>query len=86
MDAESQAQIRQIVTEATQALRHEIQEGLAETKRHTGVLVEDLHHKLDLMIEGQQVLHQQVQDVRSEIEHESQETRALLRLSYQQLH
>lgn len=86
MDAESQAQIRQIVTEASQALRQEIHEGLAETKRHTGVLVEDLHHKLSLVIEGQQGLQQQIQDVHSEIQHESQETRALLRLSYQQLH
>lgn len=86
MDAESLAQIREIVTGATQALRQEFQDGLAETKRHTGILVEDLHHKLDLVVEGQQFLRQQVQDVHSEIEHESQETRALLRLSYQQLH
>jgi hypothetical protein len=70
----------------TQTLRQEIHEGLAETNRHTGVLIKDLHHKLDLVIEGQQFLRHQVQDVRSEVEHESQETRALLRLSYQQLH
>jgi hypothetical protein len=78
VDAESLGQIRQIVTETAQVLRQEIQEGLAattqtlrqeiheglaETKRHTGVLIEDLHHKLDLVIEGQQFLRQQVQDV-----------------------
>jgi uncharacterized protein YlxP (DUF503 family) len=85
MDAESLAQIREIVGEATQSLRHEFQTSLAEAQRHTGVLIEQLHHKLDLVIEGQQFLRQQAQDIRSEIEHESQETRALLRLSYQQL-
>jgi hypothetical protein len=71
VDAESQAQIRQIVGEATQTLRQEFQAGLTETKRHTGVLVEDLHHKLNLVIEGQQGLHQRIQDVRSEIQQES---------------
>lgn len=107
MDQESLVQIRQIVTEATQGLRQEMQGGLTElreeivasagglrqeivssadeVKRHTGVLLEDLQHKFVLVIEGQQGVRQQIQDVRLEVEHESQETRALLRVSYQEL-
>ncbi len=86
MDTESLAQIRQIINESSHVLREEIQENLAETRRHTGVLVEDLHHKLDLVVEGQQFIRQQIQDVHSELGRESQETRALLQLSYKQRH
>ncbi len=108
MDQESLAQIRQIVTDATQGLRQDMQGGLTElreemvasagglrqeivasadeAKRHTGVLFEDLQHKFELVIEGQQGVRQQIQGVRLEVEHESQETRALLRVSYQELH
>jgi len=56
MDNESLAQIRQIIDESSQVFREEIQENLAETRRHSGVLVEDLHHKLDLVVEGQQFI------------------------------
>jgi hypothetical protein len=97
MDQESLAQIKQIVTEATEAvegrlrqeihqtggqLRQEIQqtEGrlrgeIEDVKRHTGVLVE-----------GQQAAREYMEDFRSEMQSETKETRALLRLSYQQLH
>ncbi len=70
--AESLSQIRQIRNESSQELREENQ----ETRRHTGVLVEDLHHKLDLVVEGHQFIRQQIQDIRSELKLESQETRA----------
>jgi hypothetical protein len=49
------------------------------------VLIEDLQHKLDLVLESQQGIGRHVEDVRSELVRESEETRALLRLSYQQL-
>lgn len=108
MDQESLAQIKQIVTEATEAvegrLRQEIQqtegrlhqeiqqtEGrllgeIEEGKRHTGVLVEHLEHKISLLVEGQQAVRHYMEDFRSEMQSETKETRALLRLSYQQLH
>lgn len=86
MDTESLAQIRQIINESSKELRKDIQENLADMRRQTGVLIEDLHHKLDLMVEGQQFIRQQIQDVHSELERESQETRALFQLSYKQLH
>jgi hypothetical protein len=81
VDTDSLAQIRQIVTEASQGLREDI----ADAKRHSGILVEDLHHKLDLVIEGQQFQRQQLVDIRSEIHQESRDTRAMLQLSYHQL-
>ncbi|CAE6732959.1 MULTISPECIES: hypothetical protein [Nitrospira] len=103
MDTDSLAQIRQIVTEASQGLREEmgglrtelrqemaamtatLREDIADAKRHSGILVEDLHHKLDLVIEGQQFQRQQLVDIRSEIHLESRDTRAMLQLSYHQL-
>ena len=101
MDAESLSQVEHIVTTAITAavtglrqelvtavidLRREITDSREEMKRHSGVLYEDLHHKLDFVVEGMQFFRQSFVDVRAEIAHESQETRALLRLSYQQLH
>jgi len=86
MDTELVAQIRQIVSESSQELRGEIQGSIEATRRHTGVLVEDLQHKLDLVVEGQEFIRQQVRNVHTDLERESQETRALLKISYQQLH
>ena len=108
MDAESLAQVQQIVTTAVTGLRQEFAAGFAvlrqeiattaadlrqemrasaeEVKRHTGVLFEDTQHKLELVVEGMQFFRQSVVDVRAEIAHESRETRALLKLSYEQLH
>lgn len=100
MDQESLAQIQQIVTTATDSLRQEYHHGMAgvearlrseiaekteEVKRHSGVLHEDILHKLDLVVEGQQFLRQQIVDVDAKLDRESRETRALLQLSYQQL-
>jgi uncharacterized protein YjbJ (UPF0337 family) len=130
MDQESLAQIKQVVTEATEAvearLRGEIQqtegrlredirttevvlrgelqqtegrlrgeieqtEGrlrgeIDDVKRHTGVLFEHLDHKIVLLAEGYESLHGKLEDFRSEMRQESQETRALIRSSYQALH
>ena len=77
MDQESLAQIKQIVTGATEVLegrlRQEIQqtEGrlrgeIEDVKRHTGVLVENLEHKISLLVEGQQAARQYMEDFRSE--------------------
>ncbi|RMH04822.1 MAG: hypothetical protein D6704_10380 [Nitrospirae bacterium] len=79
-------EFHQDLTAATQALRQEFQEGIEEAKRHASVLFESVQHKLDLVIEGQQSLREQIDEIRSGMERESQETRALVRLSYQQLH
>jgi hypothetical protein len=86
MDQESLAQIKQIIIEATEAAEGRLREEIETAKRHTGVLVEHLEHKISLLAEGQQTLRQYVEDFRSETQNETAETRALLRLSYQQLH
>ncbi len=86
MDTESLAQIRQIVTAATEAVEVRLREQIEGVQRQTGVLIEDLDHKLTLIVESQQSLREHIQDIRSEVRGESEETRALLRLSYQQLH
>lgn len=86
MDTESLAQIRHIVAEATGAVEGRLRDRIDEAQRHAGVLIEDLQHKFELVIEGQQALQQSLGSMRAEVHQESQETRALLRLSYQQLH
>lgn len=80
MDAESLAQVQQIVTVA-------VENSAAEIKRHTGVLIEDLHHKLDLVVEGIQmhIEHRHAEE-RAHTDDQFRETRALIQLSYQQLH
>ncbi len=51
MDQESLAQIQQLIVAATDTLRGE----LADSKRHAGVLVEELRHELQLVAEGFQL-------------------------------
>lgn len=78
-------------------LREEIQqtEGrlrseLDDVKRHAGVLAEHLEHKIELLAEGHESLHQRIENVRaglqSDIRQESQDTRALLRSTYHEPH
>ena len=66
---------------------NEVHEQIEEVKRHSGVLVEGLRHELHLVAEGL-TMHIQVQHVQEREYHERQhqETRALLHLSYEQLH
>ena len=65
----------------------DVNERLEEVKRHSGVLVEGLRHELHLVAEGL-AMHIQVQHVQEREYHDRQhqETRALLHLSYEQLH
>jgi hypothetical protein len=69
-------------TEALAAsLREELNEKTEETKRHSGVLYEDLGRKLDLLVEGQQALQQKIGLLETKMEHEFLEMRALFQLS-----
>ena len=65
----------------------DVNDRIEEAKRHSGVLVEGLRHEIHLVAEGL-TMHIQVQHVQEREYHERQhqETRALLRLSYEQLH
>lgn len=67
------------------SLRQELSEKTEEMKRHSGVLHEDLGHKLDLVVEGRQALHQKIERLETKMEHEFLEMRALIQLSYRQL-
>ena len=100
MDEQMLEQIQQMITTATVSLRREIvgdlrqemigmkgelREDIADGKRYAGILAEDLQHKLELVIEGQQFLGQQITDVRSDMDSQTRETRVLLQLSYRDL-
>ena len=56
-----------------------------DVKRHSGVLYEDLQHKLELVIEGQQFLRQDIGNVRSDIDTQTRETRTMIGAVYTQL-
>ena len=82
MDQESLAQIQQIVNATTATIRQDI----ADTKRHTGVLVEGLRHELQAVAEGFQMhLDQRHAEDRAYLDEQFCETRALIQLSYSQL-
>ena len=82
MDQESLAQIQQIVGAAAEALRADI----ADAKRHTGVLTEELRHELQLVAEGFQMhLDRRHADDRAYLDEQFKETRALIQLSYGQI-
>jgi len=81
MDNEMLEQIQQMLTAATNDLRQEI----VEAKRYSGILAEDLHHKLDLVIEGQQFLWQDIGNVRSDMDTQARETRTLIGTAYRDL-
>jgi len=92
MDEQMLEQIQQMITTATLSLRQEmvamkteLREDIADGKRYAGILAEDLQHKLELVIEGQQFHRQQITDVRSDMDSQTRETRVLLQLSYRDL-
>ncbi len=94
MDAESFAQIEQIVSTAiskeTATLRQEIEvklnERFEESERHSGVLFEEMGRRLALVVEGFDGLREGQTVLRQMIEHESLELQSLMKLSYRQLH
>ena len=83
------ASLRHELAETSQALgaslRQELGDKIEEVKRHSGVLYEDLGHRLDLIVEGHQGLQELIRNLDAKIEHEWLETRALIQLSYRQL-
>jgi hypothetical protein len=82
MDQESLAQIREIVSAATESVRTEI----ADSRRHIGVLTEELRHELQLVAEGFQMhLDRRHTEDRAHLDEQFRETRALIQLSYGQI-
>ena len=74
--------------EATAAgLRNEVTTTAEEIKRHTGVLIEGLRHDIQSVAEGFQMhLDRRHAEDREYMDREFRELRALLKLSYAQLH
>jgi hypothetical protein len=58
---------------------------LEETKRHMGVLAEGLRHDVQLVAEAGQLHSERLDDVRREVDIQNRETRALLRVTYEQI-
>ncbi len=96
MERDMLEQIQQMIVTANESLRQHLGQDIAavefrlgerieEAKRHTGILVEDLHHKLDQVIEGQQFLGQRITDIQSDMTSQNHETRVLFQLSYKDL-
>jgi chromosome segregation ATPase len=74
------------VRQEISGLAQDLREGIAEGKRHTGVLVQGLRHELQLVAEGLQMhVEQRHQEDRRYMDHQFRETRALIHLSYGQL-
>jgi ubiquinone biosynthesis protein UbiJ len=65
---------------------NEVSDRIDEVKRHSGVLAEGLHREVRLVAESLAV-HVEAEGVRHQaIQEQFRETRALIHLSYEQLH
>ena len=68
------------------SLAGDLREEVADTKRHTGVLVEGLRHELQLVAEGLQMhIEQRHQEDRAYMDKQFRETRTLIQLTYTRL-
>lgn len=56
-----------------------------ETQRYIGVLSEDFQHKLDVVVEGHQVLNKKIDDLRDEVRSDIKEVKEMLKLTYREL-
>ena len=60
-------------------------EEVEELKRHFGVIAESLRHDLQNVAEGHQVILNQVNQFREEVQGEFKEVRALMKFSFSEL-
>ncbi len=56
-----------------------------KTQRYIGVLSEDFQHKLDVVVEGHQVLNKKIDDLRDEVRSDIKEVKEMLKLTYREL-
>src|SRR6185295_4563537 len=73
------------IEQAQRGMESRLNDRIEETKRHSGILLEDLHHKLDLVIEGQQFIRQDIANVRSDMDAQTRDTRSLIGAAYRDL-
>jgi len=74
-------ELRQEIASSAAGLREDIADG----KRYAGILAEDLQHKLELVIVGQQFVRQDITNVRSDMDTQTRETRTIIGSVYNQL-
>jgi len=67
------------------ATKQEVTRHFEETKRYMGVLSEDLRHKIDLAVEGHQLLNQKIDNLSQEMKEGVRETQAMIKFSYAEL-
>ena len=60
-------------------------EEMEEIKRHVGVVVEGLRHDVQLVAEGHQLILNQVQEFREEVQGEFKEAKTLMKFSFTEL-
>ena len=71
----------------TESTATDLRQDIGDVKRHTGVLVEGLRHDIQMVSEGFQLhLEKRHREDREYMEQEFREMRALMKLSYTQLH
>lgn len=81
-DSESLGKIQALITTTTDGLRQDI----AESRRHMGVLTEELRHDVQLLAEGVKMhIESRHAEEREYLDRQFTETRTLLQLSYGQL-
>jgi len=56
-----------------------------KTQRYIGVLSEDFQHKLDVVVEGHQVLNKKIDDLRDDVRSDINEVKEMLKLTYREL-
>lgn len=67
------------------ATKQEVTRQFEETKRYMGVLSEDLRYKIDLVVEGHQLLNQKIDNLSQETKEGIRETQAMIKFSYAEL-
>lgn len=76
MDAEDKKEIEAMFKHHVGVLVEKVD---AAFKAHVGVLTEDFQHKLDLVVEGHEVLRKEIREVRDESKAKHEQTAFLLR-------
>jgi hypothetical protein len=79
MNAEDMKKIEAMLSHHVGALAEKIEAATESFKTHVGVLTEDFQHKLDLVVEGHEVLHQEIREIRDESNAKHEQTAFLLR-------
>jgi len=83
MDAEEKQEIAAIfkhhVEELVERLEQRFDAATAEVKAHVGILHEDFQHKLDVVVEGHEVLRSEIREVREESSAKHGQTAFLLK-------